>query len=66
MAEAYLIGVNSATGRRLYLVLDGNADAAIYAVQMLYPQSTVEYTGVRALPETIQKLGLVVAQPKQL
>ena len=66
MAEAYLIGVNSATGRQLYLVLDGNADAAIHAVQMLYPQSTVEYTGVRALPETIQKLGLVVAQPKQL
>jgi hypothetical protein len=60
------IGKNSAAGRRLYLVLDGNADAAIHAVQMLHPLSTVEYTGVRALPETIQKLGLVVAQPKQL
>lgn len=66
MAEAYLIGVNSPAGRRLYLVLDKNPDAAMQAVRALHPQSIIEDTGIHALPETIQKLDLKSGQPKQL
>jgi hypothetical protein len=72
MPVAYLIGVNppdgttSSVGRKLYIVLDDTLNDAVKAVLALHPMGIIEYTGIQALPETVQKLGLVRGRPKQL
>jgi hypothetical protein len=70
MPEAFLIGVNTEaldrSDRRLFLVLDDSPERAIEAVRRIWPTSKVDWTGIKALRETVEKLGLREGEPKQL
>ena len=52
--------------RRLFLVLDDSPEQAVQAVQRLWPKSKVDWSGIKALPETVEKLGLRLGEPRQL
>jgi hypothetical protein len=70
MPEAFLIGVNTEaldrSDRRLFLVLDDSPERAVEAVRRIWPTSKVDWTGIKALLETVEKLGLRKGEPKQL
>ncbi len=70
MAEAFLIGVDTEaldrSHRRLFLVLDDTPERAVQAVRHLWPTSKVDWAGIKALPETVEKLGLRLGEPRQL
>jgi hypothetical protein len=70
MPEAFLIGVNTEaldrSDRRLFLVLDDSPERAVQAVRRLWPTSKVDWSGIKALPETVEKLGLRPGAPRQL
>jgi hypothetical protein len=70
MPETFLIGVDTAaldrSYRRLFLVLADNPDRAIQLVKNVWPKSKVEWTGIKALPETAEKLALRPEEPIQL
>jgi hypothetical protein len=70
MPEAFLIGVNTEaldrSDRRLLLVLEDSPERAVEAVRRLWPTSKVQWTGIKALRETVEKLGLRQGEPKKL
>jgi hypothetical protein len=70
MPEAFLIGVDTETldrsHRRLFLVLDDSPEQAIQAVLRLWPTSKVDWSGIKALSATVEKLGLRQGEPRQL
>ncbi len=70
MPEAFLIGVDTEaldrSYRRLFLVLDDTPERAVQAVRHFWPTSKVDWTGIKALRETVEKLGLRQGEPRQL
>jgi len=70
MPEAFLIGMNTdaldRSDRRLFLVLTDHQEQAVEAVKRMHPASKVDWTGIKALPNTVKKLGLQRGVPHQL
>ena len=70
MSEAFLIGADTEaldrSDRRLFLVLTDHHEQAIEAVKRMHPASKVDWTGIKALPDTVKKLGLKPGVPHQL
>jgi hypothetical protein len=70
MPEAFLIGVDTValdrSDRRLFIVLEDTPERAVQTVQHLWPMSKVDWTGIKALHQTVEKLGLRQGEPRQL
>jgi hypothetical protein len=70
MPEAFLIGVDTdaldRSYRRLFLVLTDHQLQAVEAVKRMHPSSKVDWTGIKALPVTVKKLGLQPGVSHQL
>ena len=70
MSEAFLIGADTEaldrSDRRLFLVLTDHHEQAIEVVKRMHPASKVDWIGIKALPDTVKKLGLQPGKPRQL